>query len=672
MCVRHDRRCRGGQPSFDHQGRGVSEVDALLGEASPAAETIPRFRARPQQIEMARAVDAAIDAEESLIVEAGTGTGKTLAYLLPALASGKRIIVSTGTRQLQDQLLQSEVPTALELLGSNARVAVLKGRGNYVCPHRLEASLRLGHDPGVQAELRRIQVWQSRSRSGDLGEVMALEERSAIVPLVTSTAENCLGQRCSHFDICPIYRARGAANEADLIIVNHHLLFADLALKEDTLGQVLPGVDVIVVDECHQLSGLLPAFLGSSLSSRQLLEAPRDAVRELRLLGEHDGLILNAAARLESAVTELHRAMGEASQQPVQGLLRRPAVLSLVSAIDTELAELSELLEFHRGRSLGLERCCERVLRLIDAFATLSEPVDSLDDIQWLEVHDRNFVLRVTPASFAEDFRRWLDLAGATWIFASATIAVGGDFSFFRDELGLSDVQAVRYSSPFLYEEQTAMLVPDQLALPSSNDHSEQLVEYCVPLLKDNPGRTFFLVTSYAAMSVVARMLSATPGIGSVCVQGAMPRGELLAKFRTSERAVLVATHSFWEGVDVRGADLRLLVIDKLPFVNPADPVLQSRERAYRLSGEDGFARYALPRAAIALRQGFGRLIRDEEDEGVFVLGDLRLFSRDYGSVFLESLPRMPVLRSRDRAARLLQHKAAEPLGNTLNAGVAG
>jgi len=637
----------------------VSEIEVLLGESSAAAQKIPQFRSRPQQIEMARAVNDAIATDTGLIVEAGTGTGKTLAYLLPALASGKRVIVSTGTRQLQDQLLQREVPTALGLLGSNASVALLKGRANYVCPHRLDTSLRLGHEPVLQAELRRIQAWQVRSRTGDLGEVLALEERSAVVPMVSSTADNCLGQRCSHFDSCPVYRARGEANEADLIIVNHHLLFADLALKEDTIGQVLPGVDVILVDECHQLSALLPAFLGTSLSSRQLLEAPRDAMRELRLLGDSDGLVLNAAARLEEAVNELTRALVGAAGGSAPDRLQQPAVRALVRRIDGELAELAAALERHRDRSLDLTRCCERMLRLSDRFATLSEPVEIAGQVQWFEVRERGFVLRVTPASFADEFRRWLDLAGATWIFASATVAVGGDFGFFQDELGLGDVRAVRFDSPFLYEEQAAMLVPDQLPLPSSDEHCERLVDYCLPLLRENRGRTFFLVTSYAAMAEVAHRLSSAPGIGSICVQGAMPRGELLAKFRTSERAVLVATYSFWEGVDVRGTDLRLLIIDKLPFLSPADPVLQSRERAYRQAGEDGFRRYALPRAAIALRQGFGRLIRDEQDEGLFVLGDLRVFSRDYGVVFLQSLPHMPVLRSCERAVSLLKARPA-------------
>lgn len=631
-----------------------TDIDALLGESSPAAAKIPQFSVRPQQRAMARAVDSAIATQKNLIVEAGTGTGKTLAYLLPALASGKRVIVSTGTRQLQDQLIRFEVPTARSILSSNARVAVLKGRANYLCPHRLEVSLRLGQEPQLQAELLELRAWQARSTTGDLGEVIALEEQNRLLPLVTSTADSCLGQRCAHFDACPVYRARGAAEDADLIVVNHHLLFADLALKEDTIGQVLPMVDVIIVDECHQLSGLLPAFFGSSVGSRQLTDTARDVVRAFRVLGEPDGLILAVAARLEHAVASLASRLVEAPAEPAAGLLARRDIRAMVAVVDDELAELANQLELHRDRSLDLERCYERVIRLADSFAGLSEPLQAHDQIQWLERRERGFVLRVTPLAFAADFRRWLDRSGATWIFTSATIAVGGDFDFFRDELGLREVEAVQFDSPFLYGEQAAMLVPAELPVPGEDAHTDALVDYCLPLLYENPGRTFFLVTSYAAMAVVARRL-AVANAGTVCVQGAMPRGELLAKFRATDRAILVATHSFWEGVDVRGSELRLLVIDKLPFLSPSDPLLQSRERAIRQTGGDPFSQYALPRAAITLRQGFGRLIRDESDEGLFVLGDVRVFSRDYGAVFLASLPGMPVWRSRDQGIAALR-----------------
>ena len=632
----------------------MSDLEALLSGASVAAATIPQYSVRPQQLAMANAVEAAIAEHSNLIVEAGTGTGKTLAYLLPTLASGKRVIVSTGTRQLQDQLIRAEVPTALKILSLRVRVAVLKGRRNYVCPHRLEISLRLGQEPELQMLLQKLQAWQSRTNTGDLGEIVALEEHNRLLPLVTSTADACLGVRCAHFDACPVYRARALAEEADLIIVNHHLLFADLALKEDTMGQVLPLADVIVVDECHQLSNLLPAFFGSSIASRQLVDAARDTVRAMRMIGETDGMTLGLAARLESAVGALGLRLAEATEMPAAALLAREDVRALVRTVDGELAELADLLSLHRDRSLDLHRCYERVLRMVDSFAGLSEPLESPDEIQWLERMDHGFVMRVTPLTFAPDFCRWLEISKAAWVFASATVTVGGDFGFFKQELGLGEVPAMRFDSPFQYAEQVAMLVPAELPVPADHGHTDALIDYCLPLLEANPGRSFFLVTSYAAMAVVARRLAAA-NVGTVCIQGAMPRADLLAKYRSSDRAILVATHSFWEGVDVRGSDLRLLVIDKLPFLSPTDPLLQTRERALRRAGAHAFTQYALPRAAITLRQGFGRLIRDETDEGLFVLGDVRVFSRDYGAVFLESLPQMPVWRSRQQGVAFLE-----------------
>lgn len=608
---------------------------------------------------MALAVQQAVEDREHLIVEAGTGTGKTLAYLIPILASGKTMVVSTGTRQLQDQLLRQEVPHLRRILDKTLRVTVLKGRNNYLCPHRLLASIQLGNDPDLQQELLRVQAWHQQTATGDLGELIALDEPSAIVPLVTSTAENCLGQRCPQFAGCPVYKARKDAETADLIIVNHHLLFADLALKEETTGQVLPTVDVVVVDECHQISSLLPSFLGRSVSSRQLVEVGRDATRVLRLAGEVDVLVSAGARGIEQTVNELVEAFCELEGSPASVIFRDPIVVNLVGRADAELAELAHALERYRLQNTELLHCYERLLKLVDLFALMSEPVDTESaQMQWLESRNNSFVIRVAPVSMARDFRKWLATDDSTWIFTSATVTTNQDFTFFQSELGLGEVRTLCCESPFCYPEQAALLIPDGLPEPAAPEHTESLVSFCLPLLEANPGRCFFLVTSYAAMNKVARLL-ATKAVGTVCVQGSLPRDMLLSKFRTTDRAILVATHSFWEGVDVKGSGLTLLVIDKLPFQNPSDPLVAVRDQAARRQNLDPFEYYTLPKAMITLRQGFGRLIREETDQGLFVLGDVRVLSRSYGKAVLRTLPEMPVLRSTEAA---LQYLARIPL----------
>ena len=592
---------------------------------------------------MAAAVGRAIESVSDLLIEAGTGTGKTLAYLLPLLLSGKRAIISTGTRTLQDQLWSVDLPRLKGIAPVGVRLALLKGRSNYVCPRRLDACLgEYSADDETRSRLIDIRQWASRTRTGDLGEVTDGEADSRLIPLVTSTADNCQGRACEYFDACPLYRARARALEADLVVVNHHLLFSDLSGEEEAMPSLLPRADVIVMDEAHQAPHVARQFFGRRLGSAELIDLLRDIGSEFQALGSEDVGLAAAARDFESVFRRLSRAWSASADCAGSD--------DLIEQVDLAFAALATALSLVRERSRIYEHCYQRVVRFADLFALLTESDAPAGYAKWLERQSSGFSLHLAPVSIADEFGERVRAAAQSWILTSATLTVDGSFEHVAAELGLGDVQTMLLESPFDYRGQVKGWLPPLEALPGSREHTSELVECTLPLLHACAGRTFMLFTSYRAM-FDAEALLASRGVACL-VQTRAPRSRLLTQFRQTERAVLLATQSFWEGVDVRGTDLRLLVIDKLPFPSPESPIIRARMDHAMVAGSDGFDAIMLPQAITGLRQGFGRLVRSETDRGLFVLGDTRVKTRAYGRRVRASLPDMDWLDSADEAVR--------------------
>ena len=614
------------------------------------ARQLSGYRPRPGQLEMAQAVQNAIAARSSLVAEAGTGTGKTFAYLVPALASGARVIVSTGTKNLQDQLFHRDLPLVRKALGIPLTVALLKGRNNYLCWYRLEnaGGFRAGYGRAEAAALQSIGRWARRTASGDVAEVTDVAETSPLWPAVTSSADNCLGQECPKLNECFLVKARRQAQEACLVVINHHLLWADWLLKNDGFGELLPDAAAIIVDEAHQFAETATQFLGLAVTSRQLSELADDiAVEQLKDAGDQPELT-RAAERLEHRVADLRLALGlEDRREAWSSVARDPEVVAKMTVVRQELAALALDLKAAAVRGKGLESCWRRSVDLDAALAAFLE--DGEDGaVAWFETRKRGFSFNRTPLEIAGEFGKFHGSSKAAWIFTSATLSVAGRFDHFCQALGLRDAATCRWESPFDYPGQSLFYLPQYLPEPGSADYIGAVVEAAVPVLEASGGRAFLLFTSRQAMLAAAQRLA--PRVPyPLFVQGERPKAALLDAFRQAGNGVLLGTASFWEGVDVRGPALSCVIIDKLPFASPGDPVLNARLESMRHRGANPFAHHQLPAAVIALKQGVGRLIRSSDDRGVLMLCDPRLLSKSYGKVFLDSLPPMRRTRRLER-----------------------
>lgn len=633
-----------------------------LGANGPLAQSIPRFAPRAEQQAMATAVAAAIEHGSALVAEAGTGTGKTFAYLVPALQSGRRVVISTGTRTLQDQLFHRDLPLVREALAVPGRMALLKGRSNYLCLYRLDLALlqgRLGSRARV-AELERIRAWSGLTRAGDIAEVGDVAEDSPIWPLVTSTVDNCLGQECPAYGECHVMRARRRAQEADLVVINHHLLFADMALKEDGFGDLLPGADVFILDEAHQLPDTATSFFGVSVSGRQIQELVRDTREEhLREAGDLAQLP-EALDQVDRAVLDARLALGEVPQRlPWRQATAAPAFVAALERLGERLEQLGQWLEHAAQRGKGLENCWRRSLALIERLRSVTAAATE-QQIQWVDVHRRSFTLHLTPMDIAESFQAHLRARPAAWIFTSATLTVGGSFGHFARRLGLEDAPTLQVDSPFDYAGNALLYVPPKLPDPAAPGYTDAVLAAALPVIERCRGGVFLLFTSHRALQQAAANLAERLK-RTVLVQGQAPRAQLLERFRILGNAVLLGTGSFWEGVDVRGPALSCVIIDKLPFASPGDPVLQARIDAMRAAGGNPFMDYQLPAAVLALKQGVGRLIRDVGDRGVMVLCDPRLYSKPYGRLFRASLPPMGSTRVLEDVLQFLDAGAERP-----------
>jgi ATP-dependent DNA helicase DinG len=640
-----------------------SDYDDVFNLEGPLARALPGYAYRPEQAAMAKAVGLSLARLEPLIVEAGTGTGKTFAYLVPALLSGRSVIISTGTRTLQDQLFRRDVPLLAKALGLPVKIALLKGRANYLCRHRLELATQqgslLGGERGVARTLARISRWAATTKAGDLSELTELPEQSPVWPLITSTRENCLGSECPHFSRCHVFEARRNAQAADIVVVNHHLLLADLALKDEGFGDLLPGAEAVILDEAHQVPDIAAQFFGQVWSVRQAQLLMRDITAEMAAAGVRAPAVAAAVASVEARLEEL-RSTVQRGQGRYEWASLPDSFLEVLPELETALSGIASEIE-GLGAGAGMATCGRRSGSLANSLAALRELSDDAG-LRWVDVNPGGLLLQYTPFEIAERLREYVESRPCAWVFTSATLAIGEDFSHFAARIGLPDARTVRIDSPFDYRVQARILLPPHMPQPQDPAFAAKFIDACAPLLEASGGRAFLLYTSYRGLAEGVRALKArfpNPPF-PVLVQGEAPREALLNRFRELGVAVLLATGSFWEGVDVKGEALAIVAIDKLPFASPDDPLLKARMEGIRRRGGNPFFEYQLPQAVLALKQGVGRLIRDFDDFGVIVIGDPRVKTKAYGRVFLEALPPSPIITESTAGAAFLAERLAK------------
>lgn len=591
----------------------MTNLTEFFGEDSPLKAHLPGFQPRAGQAWMAEAVAEAIAGSERLVVEAGTGTGKTFAYLLPALLSGRKTIISTGTKALQDQLYHRDLPLVGKTIGRPVTTALLKGRANYLCLHRLDQVTEPA--AAIADDLNEVSEWRYRTVSGDKSELIEVPEDSPVWPLVTSTAENCLGQKCPEYSKCHVAKARKAAQEADLVVVNHHLLLADLAMKEEGFVEFLPGAEAVIIDEAHQLPDLAVQFFGITLGTREL-ERVLDDLRVATLPFSQPELN-RRVDKFQTAIRALRadapRKEGRHELGEVIGDIRG-ALDGLAHAIHDVQAAVADLGD----ASIELEKLHEQLLGFSERLAILSSE-DSWDGLRWLEINPRSLRLHLTPLDVSSKLNGLIDNGFQSWIFTSATLAVGEDFSHFGSRMGLAGVAGLTFPSPYRVEDNGLIFLPPGLPQPSDPSHTVAMLENVTPLLDMMSGGMFCLFTSHRALNNAKKWFKSNKSVlgkRKLIAQGDAPRDDLLRRFRDYGDAVLLGTGSFWEGVDVRGPALSVVAIDKLPFASPADPLMMARLEFIRREGGNGFMDHQLPLAALSLKQGAGRLLRDESDFG--------------------------------------------------------
>ena len=625
-------------------------VAQYLSETGALSEALTGFSPRPQQQEMADKVSQIIEDGGVLVIEAGTGVGKTFAYLVPAILSGKRIIIATGTKNLQDQLFHEDLPTVRNALGVPATTALLKGRANYLCTHRLDMNLKAGDSSSrrYQHELEMINDWAGRTASGDIAEVDDVEEGSFVWPLVTSTSENCVGQDCDDYNDCYVLKARREAQAADIVVINHHLFFADMALKEQGFGDILPGADVFIIDEAHQLPDVAGNFFGFTVTSRQLYNLTTDTqaehIKESGALGELPDSLL----KLEKSVADLRLCMGQTGQRLSWNELQQiNNFQDFLVVVKKNLTSLRDWLSEAADRSKGLDSCYKRSLNLLESVNLMNAELDeemAIETVRWADTSRRGFGLHSTPLDIAEIFQGHMAEMTASWVFTSATLAVAESFRHFNNSLGLDEPDTQALGSPFDYKNNGLKYLPKEMPDPSDSTYTREVCAQSLPVIEAAQGRTFMLFTSYRALHIAAEFMADHIDY-PILVQGEAPKQRLLKDFKAHGNAVLLGTASFWEGVDVRGSALSCVIIDKLPFASPGDPVMQARLEAMKKKGQNPFFDYQVPTAVVTLKQGVGRLIRDVTDTGVLMLCDPRLLSKGYGKIFLRSIPPMPLTR---------------------------
>jgi ATP-dependent DNA helicase DinG len=634
--------------------RLVTDPAIFFGRTGPLARVLPGFEERPAQRKLAQAVAEVLDAGGLLLAEAGTGTGKTLAYLLPAAELGRRVVISTGTKNLQEQLVQKDIPILARALGRDLNVAVMKGRGNYLCLLRFSSFAKAGsfRHPEEIPIYHAVEAWAPSTETGDRAEVPDMPDAVDFWREVSATSENCIGQSCSLFGSCFVTRMRQRALEADLVVVNHHLLCADLAVKDGSYGQVIPPYDTLVLDEAHLIEDVATQYFGVQVSSHRVEELARDVERELK------------SARLDAREV---RAEGEGVRlrgDRLFSLLARSgggrlAPGWMTARVAEESLGLLQRLEGLRtallavpDRPEALAGLAGRTLNLAAELAFLMR-AETDDHVYFVETRGRGVFLRAMPIDVSARLKALLFDEARAVVLTSATLAVDGGFTYVRDRLGLQPTDELLLPSPFRYEEQAVLYVPSRMPDPRSPDFVGRAAEEVARLLGLSQGRAFVLFTSYANMNAVASLLAGRVDY-PLLIQGEAPKAQLLDTFRGTKHAVLLATTSFWQGVDVAGEQLSCVIIDKLPFASPGDPVVAARIERLRGNGQNAFGEYQVPVAVLMLKQGLGRLIRSSTDRGILAVLDSRLLSRPYGRRFLESLPPARLVHELDAVARFM------------------
>ena len=649
------------------------EVHGAFAAGGVLAQSIPGFAARGSQLEMATAVADAIDAQGVLIAEAGTGTGKTFAYLVPALLKGGKVIVSTGTKNLQDQLFARDIPTVRRALKAPVTIALLKGRSNYLCHYWLERTSKEGKLPSKEdvKHLRKIQLFAKHTQSGDKAELADVPENAGIWGMVTSTRENCLGQECPKYKECFVMQARQDALKADVVVVNHHLFFADVMLRDTGVAELLPACNTVIFDEAHQLPDTASLFFGETFSSTLVMDLARDVLRE-GMEGARDGADWPAVTRtLEYALRDARLALPQVNTKMALGRFNKLDELdTALAALDKKLDAFIAILEDQAERTEGLEACWRRAQELQSVLASwrnnakpIANTVTAGEKVRWIETFNQPFHLHATPLDIAPIFKAQLEAIPRAWIFTSATLSVRGDFGHYQRQMGLEEAVAKSWESPFDYPNQALLCVPQKFPDPKSETHTQAVVDAAVEIIvamnETTPKGAFLLFTTLRGMQRAHELLVdrlAARGLElPILLQGQGSRTELLNRFREAGNAVLIGSQSFWEGVDVKGDSLALVVIDKLPFAPPDDPVLAARIDAIDQAGGNAFMEYQVPHAVISLKQGGGRLIRDENDRGVLMICDPRLITKPYGRSIWQSLPPMRRVRTVTEAAQFFR-----------------
>ena len=623
--------------------RAEAACDRIFAVGGPLSKLLRGYAPRDAQQAMAAAVERAVSCRETLICEAGTGTGKTFAYLVPAVASGGRTVVSTGTRHLQERLVERDLPLVCRALGRAPRIALLKGRSNYLCRWRYERAMTSGRRTAADLIpwITSLSGWAAQTDTGDLAEVADLSEDNPVRRAITSTAENCLGSKCPMFEGCHVVEARRRASAADVVVVNHHLLFADMTLKERGFAELLPLADTLIIDEAHQVPDVATRFFGTEVTGGQVSELARDAGAAMMLDAPDTPDLDTLASDLETAAREAAHAFSGPGQR-VEWAAIPDAARARLGTLRSRLGALADALDAMAVRGPSIEAVSVRareVGRRLDRI--VAEPPEP-GCARWLEARPRGFAAHLAPIDTAPALAERIAEVDRAWILTSATLSVAGSLDHFAARVGMADASLHIFDGSFDYRVQTRCYLPPGMPEPAHPSYDDAVANVAVSVLAASRGRAFLLFTSHRALRAVREALDGRVP-WPLLMQGERPRGELLDRFVETPNSVLLGTQSFWEGVDIRGDTLSLVLIDKLPFTPPNDPLLSARAEAVRSDGGDPFARVQLPAAVIGLKQGVGRLIRDASDSGVVVVCDPRLRSRGYGRVFLDSLPPMPV-----------------------------
>ena len=632
-----------------------STTDDFFSVNGPLNDCLEDYQLRTEQVEMAKSIIGTIKDKSSLVVEAGTGVGKTFAYLYPALLKGGKVVISTATKNLQDQLFFNDIPKIREALKISVKVNILKGRGNYICKLRMENTIQEGmfFNKEDAQHLHFIKAFSDNTDSGEVSEISEIPETSTIWPMVTSTKENCLGQDCEFYKECFLVKARKEALESEVLIVNHHLFFADFVLKDEELSEILPKANTIIFDEAHQIPLVASFFLGQFISSSQISNLIQDCQQGLKKYPDTIKVLDALSKDLQEIIFELKKIVSPfPARLNINNLKNYENFEKTYNSLIEKLELLGITLSKHSEENAELQKLFERSTELNIKFSSWLKK-DNQNNIYWLEVFARTVQFNETPISISEQFNKFQEKSDSAWIFTSATLSINGSFDHFVKLLGLEKAMTQYLQSPFNYSENAFLYVPKEI--PDSKDElfNLVLVKKALPLLKASKGRAFVLATSLKSMEEIGALLKDELKKNEinypVITQGEGPKSDLLQQFKKHGNAILIGSLSFWEGIDVRGPALSLVIIDKLPFQSPGDPVFESKIKLLSEEGINAFMSMQLPEAIIRLKQGVGRLIRDDYDKGVMVICDKRIIEKSYGIKIWKSLP--PFKRTRNESA---------------------